>query len=552
MNSRPKQSFVYGAIILVVANAIGKILGAFYKIPLANLLGSTGMAYYNAAYNIYSWIFVISTAGLPVAISKLVSESYALGKTGEVKQIKKIAFFTFISIGILGTAILFIGAQSFANMVNSPKSAISVMAIAPAMLFVCVMSAYRGYYQGLQNMYPTAVSEIVISGAKLFIGFSAAYYISNLILTQPMNGEYPFGFSAKFLGLSLKELALPLSELTYKFKDIFSSAGAIMGVTAGTAISMIYLIFYNIFSKDTLTKQSSHIKNKSNIEIFKNMLKIAIPITLGASVISLTNLLDLVSVMNRLTESGFTVDEANWLYGNYSGFAVPLFNFPPSLIFMIGISIIPALSSAFAVKDMYKINSTIESALRITAMLAFPSAAGLSVLSGPILNLLFFTKPEDAKTAAPLLGILAIAVFFVCITSVTNAVLQSMGYVNIPVFSMLIGGLIKLISNFILVAIPKINIYGAPISTNLCYAVIAAINLCYIAKKTDIISSFGRIFSKPLTSTLAMSFTAAVTYFILAPKTGSRFATLLSISIGIFIYAVSLIFSKGIYKEDIT
>lgn len=545
MVEKQNKSFVYGAMILTLANIVSKIFGAVFKIPLGNLIGAQGMGYFNAAYNIYAWFFVIATAGLPVALSKIISESYALGDLGQVARVRKIAMKTFLTLGVLSTAVLWFSARSLATMVGNPNAMLCIIAVAPTIMFVCIISAYRGYYQGMQNMVPSGISEVIISIGKLVFGYALAYYMIkygyDIIVSS-----YP-----TLLGVDLKAF----DEITGKI--ILGSAGAIFGVTMGTMISALFFIVTDWFTKKQeikpLARKSGSISDRG---LLKRLIKISLPITLGASVMSITNLLDLATIMKRLTMSaGFTTEQANLMYGNYSGFAVPLFNFPPTLIFTIGVSIIPVISAAFALKDTDQIKDTIESALRITTMLALPAAIGLSILASPILTMLYPMQPSEAAIAAPLLKVLALSIFFVCITSVTNAILQAMGHTYIPVVTMIIGGIIKVFANNLLIGMPEINISGAPISTILCYSFIAVANIVVIINKVKLFDRLSSIFIKPFIATLGMSVITALSYSLCAKYLLGKIhiSLIVAICIGIsgIIYTFLTIIFKGFYKKDI-
>ncbi|NLY42882.1 MAG: polysaccharide biosynthesis protein [Clostridiaceae bacterium] len=510
-----KQTFLQGTLTLVLANAIVKIIGAVFKIPLTYLIGPDGMGIYGAAYEIYKWLFIIATAGLPIAVSKMVSESMACDNREEAHRIFKVAFGLLSVIGIVGTSILFFGAKFFADSFGNSRAYLAVMAMSPSLFFVALMSAYRGYFQGLQNMVPTAISEVVEALGKLVIGYLLAY------LWVPKGIEY-------------------------------AAAGAILGVSTGSflgaAILFIIHRFYrskNVGRRKTATVHTSRYRTGS--DILRYLIKIAVPITLGASVFSLTSVIDAAMIMNRLQSIGYGEREASTLYGYLSQYAVTMFNLPPTLIVAMGISIVPAISSAFAVKDMRLAKKTTESALRITLLFSLPCAIGLSVLSGPILQLVY----RDTG-AEKLLNILGIAVIFVSLVLVTNAILQATGRVFIPVRNMLIGGIIKVIVNYFVVGIDYINIKGAPLGTNICYFVIAMLNLISVKKYTRAEYKFMDFVFKPVIAVASMVIAVVFTYDKLMLGTQSNsIATLGAIVIGALMYGLMLIAIGGIRKEDI-
>ncbi|WHH56946.1 polysaccharide biosynthesis protein [Petroclostridium sp. X23] len=407
MKYSQQKTFLQGVMVLTVAHVMVKIIGATFKIPLTYIVGPEGYGIFITAYSIYSWAFVIATAGLPVAISKLVSESVAVNNYKQAHKIFNIAFYLLSTIGIVGTIILFFGAGFLTNIIGNPSAYLSVIAISPALLFVSLMSVYRGYFQGMQNMMPTAISEVVEALGKLIIGYLLAY----LWLIKGVE---------------------------------YASAGATLGVSVGTLLGAVILYGVYRFSQKKLSKvkQYSHnIKVKSTRQIFVQLVKISIPITLGASVLTLTNAIDLITIMNRLVSIGFSYQEANELYG-YLGYAVNLFNFPPTMVSALAISVVPAVARALTVQNYRLARKTTESTIRIALLFALPAGMGLSLLSEPILQLVYqSTKPTQ------LLALMGIASIFVCLVLVTSAILQSTGKVMIPVRNMFIGGVVKIMTN---------------------------------------------------------------------------------------------------------
>lgn len=521
MNRLKKQTFLQGAMILIIANALVKIIGALFKIPLANLIGPDGMGIFNTAYIMYTWMFVVATAGLPTAVSKMVSESIARNNRQEAHKIFNVAFYLLTVIGIVGMVALFLGAKLFADTLGNSRAYLAIMAASPALLFVGLMSAYRGYFQGLQNMIPTAISEVAEALGKLIIGYTLAYIWMNRGI------EY-------------------------------ASAGAVLGVTTGTFLGAIALYLIYQFSQKDIQKEveqfrNNRINSRTGREILSEIIQIAVPITIGASVFTLTSVIDMAMIMNRLKSIGFPEVEASTLYGYLSGFAVPLFNLPPTLIVALSISIVPAISSAFAVNDVKKAKVTTESALRITLLFALPAAVGLSMLSGPILELVFRdAAPETIYHSASLLNILGVAVLFVSLVLLTNAILQAAGKVMIPVRNMLIGGVVKVVTNYILVGNPDLNINGAPIGTNLCYIIIVVLNLISVKKMTKARYKITDFLIKPVIAAGAMAISVIFTYNRLIVITQSNdLAALSAITVGALIYGLMLLAIGAVKKEDI-
>lgn len=509
-----KQSYLKGAVILVAANALVKVIGALFKIPLANIIQEEGMAIFSTAYNLYACMFVIATAGLPVAVSKMVSASLAKRNYAETQKIFKAALALLTLIGLAGMLVLMLGARLFSvYAVKSPSSYLSIIAISPAIFFVALLSAFRGYFQGHSDMLPTAMSEVAEALGKLIIGLLLAYLLM------------PSGV-------------------------VNAAAGAVLGVTAGTffaclIMAVTYFVRRGRMTPDGLTAQYTARTTK---QIFLELAKVAIPITIGAAVSSLTNIIDVVMIRQRLQTISVTQEIYNTLtefyglasseviignlmkikpseilYGAYSGFAIPLFNLPPTIVMSLSMSVVPFISGAFATHKQAEVKSLSESTLRITMLFAMPCAVGLSVLSQPILSVIY----NNAR-AASMLSILGYAVIFVSLVSVSTAMLQATGHVMIPVRNMAIGGVVKIATNYTLIAIPALNIGGAPISTNLCYLVIAVLNILSVRKimKTEL--SFSGFVLRPVAAAGVMGVGAYGAYQLAA-----RFLQLPSLSLSL-------------------
>ena len=509
-----------GALVLMVAGFLVKVIGAVFKLPLYNIIGGQANAYFTVAYDIYTWMYILTTSGLPVAISRMVSESNAEGRFDNSERILHVAFTSFFVLGIAGSAVLWFGADALAGLMNNPNAAVAIKVIAPAIMFEIIMSSYRGYFQGYQTMTPTAVSQIIVALAKLGGGIVVARYI---------------------LTLGLPEAILrPML-----------AAGAISGVTLGTVLGSVYLVarrkaapaaFDNITSSDVLEPKN---------DILRRLIKITVPIAIGSSVMSVTNLVDTSVVLDRLLAAGLTQAAAESLFGAYSGMARTLFNLPTALIIPIGISVVPALATKFSVGDKGTSSGILGSSLRLAIMMALPAGLGLSFMSRPILDLLFPAQPQDAAIVAPLLSILGVAVTFVCLVSVTNSILQAIGEERVPVATILAGGVVKVATTYNLVGRPDINIYGAPIGTNVCYCLIMVLNLYFIKKKLGSLPNITLFAGKILGASLISCAGARMLYEFAKAAISGRLATVLGIAFAAIVYLVIVLVTKALRKEDV-
>ena len=445
-----RPSFLSGAGILTLSALTVKVIGLFYRIPLLNLLGTEGMGYFNTAYELYALFCVISTAGLPVAMSVLISALEAEGRVTDGKRVFRVSLALFAAVGCVGMLLLWGLSSPFASLLGSPLSAACMRAISPTVFFICLSSAFRGYFQGRRQMLPTALSQVMEACGKLFLGLA-------------------------FAGLALdRGKSLPTA-----------AAYAVMGLTVGTALSVLYLYIHKRMSdRRTVNIPAMQEENSSSLSVLRRLLAIAVPVTLSAGLISLTKCIDLALILRRLQDVGYTSSEATSLYGCYSTLVLPVFNILPSLTTSVALSATPALSAALqkGKEGLSELQKTASSALGIILTLSLPAALGLSVFAEDILSLLFRGQPTAVAQASPWLSCLGLSVPAACLITVTGAMLQAAGKAQKPIISMLCGVTVKIIVAFVLLGREGWGMAGAPVSSLLCDAVILICNLIFIRK----------------------------------------------------------------------
>ncbi len=564
MPVRRNQSFLHGALILTMATVLVKIIGAVFKIPLTMVLGAEGAAHFYTAYDIFNPISAIAIAGLPVAVSKMISESVAQGRYRDVRRIRRLSLLLFLITGTIGFLVSFVFAKPFAALVGNPAGEYAIMAIAPAVLFLCIMSSYRGYYEGLRNMYPTAISQVVEALAKLVLGLGLAFWVEKLGLESYEKTGRVFFVAVNTLE-EAKTAVLP-----------FAAMGAVLGVTLSTLFGCLYLSITHARHGDGLTKEElAYSPNaRSRKELVKGLIRVAIPVCIGALVVSLTATIDLASVMNRLSIAvqndaqtiltqyrGMLPDDMTlerlpaYLFGTYKGLPITIFHLVPSITTAFGVSVLPAVSAAWARRDSSGIKRNVESSLRVTSLIAMPSGLGMMALAGPILSLLYNFSGNgmagEVAISTPLLSFMGISVVFVAIASPVNAILQAVGRADLPVKFMSIGALLKLAANYLLVAVPKINIMGAPVGTFLCYLFIVVASVVAVCKCTGTILDFKSVFLKPLFAGLMCAGAAYASNGLLLIRLDSRLSTVISILIAGLVYVIVLILIRGISADDV-
>ena len=516
MSDSKKQNYLHGAAILTFGVVIIKILGAIYKIPMGNILGDEGFGYFNTAYNVYNVLLTIATAGFPVALARMISAANALGRPAQAKRTMSVALVTFAALGLIGSILMAVFPTELAVFMELPEASQSIAAVAPSVFLCCLLATYRGYCQGHGNMKPTMVGQVLEVLAKVVVGISLS-----VILTQ--QGK-----------------SLPIA-----------SAGAIFGVAVGSAVALVYMIIYKKKNYPDLSESYTDTPD-SSFSIFKEILRIGIPITLGASVMSVFTLIDNKLVLYQLQNAaGFSYDEAKILNGVYAK-AMTLYNLPAAFITPLTISVVPSIAALAAGKKHAECCEVGESSIRISAIIAMPMGIGLAVLSYPIMNILY---PDSHESGAQLLMYMGLASIFVCLTLISNAVLQAHGNEKYPVISMIAGGLVKIGVNWVLVGQPEINIVGAPIGTLSCYVVMCVLNYIFMCRCMEVRPSVKRMLLRPAISSLIMGAAAWGVYGIAARFLGEGWlrmalAMVCGVGVAVVVYLVLIIVTRAVTMDD--
>ena len=505
MKNQNKNTMTYGVVVLTAANLLVKVIGLVFKIPIQGLIHDEGMGYFNVAYTIYSWLYLLSTAGLPVALSVMISGERAKGELGNTNTVFKTALSVFSVIGIAGSLFMMIFARDIANFVEVKDAYLCMLAISPTLFFICISSAVRGYFQGLGIMTVTAVSQIIESAGKMTFGLLFASY--SVAKGHPM---------------------------------YVTAAFAISGVTFGTLASMIYCFI----SKAVLSPKTKMKANIGKGTVLKKLVSIALPITLSSSVMGLINVVDTVISSARLQDIGYTALQATEIYGNYTTLAVSLFNMPTVFVYPIAYAIVPKLTEMLTIGKNGK--DLITSSLKTTSVISLPCAVGLGVLSFPILDLIF---PENsAVLASPMLTMLAPSVFFCAILGITNSILQASGNEKLPIISMVVGIAVKFVSSYLFIGIDVIGRFGIPLGTCLCYLSAITLNFTFMCRKTKVVPSMMKIFVKPA---LCAALCGVVAYAVNGIMPNVSFAVFVPILAAVLVYVLSIFKSGTVNKDDI-
>jgi stage V sporulation protein B len=510
-----KQSFIKGAAILAIAGIISKALGAIYRIPLGRIIGSEGMAYYQTAYELYILMLTISAYSIPIAISKLVSEKIELGRRDEAHKTFKVALAMIGFLGITLSGLLFFNAQGFVTTVKNPGAYLAVLCVAPAIFTVSLSGAFRGYFQGMQNMTPSGLSQVTEQLARVIFGFILAIAF------------LPLGYEA-------------------------AAGGAVFGTTIGGLASFLTLIWIYRKSRREIkagVDSVGRMKMESAFKIAKRIIVFSVPITVGGSIMPVMTVIDTFIVMDRLQSAGFSLETATSLLGQLKGMAGAFINVPQVFTIALAASLVPAISESIARNDFGSAARKSELAIRLSLIIGLPAAFGLFVLADPIMKLMY---PAEPATLGMVLRYLSMAVIFLTLVQTMTGILQGMGRERIPVINLVIGALVKVVVSYTLTSVPFINIRGAAIGTVSGYAASAILNMSAIIKHQRSNIRIANIVLKPAIATGAMAAAAYGGYRFIFEATGrNSVATLTAIAFAALVYAVVLILIKGIAKEEL-
>lgn len=525
-----KKTFIGGAAILAAAGIIVKILGFAFRIPLGRMIHAGGMGDYAPAYDVYAFILIIATAGIPVAISKMVSERYAVAKYKEAALVFRVSRKIMWGIGIIGFLVLFFASDHIAGLIKIESSALAIKAISPALLFAPLMSSYRGYFQGMQDMQPTAVSQIVEQFFRVAVGLMAAYCLYNGVILNSLNSTSDISDLAQAKG----------------------AAGACFGAAAGAFFGLLVMLIIYHMQKPDIERRIASDETEASIGtrlIVRQIIAISAPITIAACIMPLVNLADVAIVMRRLSDAGFTYAVSKSMFGELTSFAAPIMGFPQILVQAIVVSLVPLISATNKTGSKKELHENINSGYKVSMAITLPCSAGMFILAEPVLIMFF---GQQVSNAVPCLKIYAAAFVFLSITSITTAMLQGLGKQNIPVINLFIGIIIKIIVTWFSSGIYSINVKGAAIGTMCAYITSAFLDVWALKKLTRVKICIRDVFAKPLAASLIMGAVVTGVYCLLLKLIGRMsIAALASILAGVAFYAVALVKGKVLGKEEI-
>ncbi len=531
-----KQGLLVSSFVLMLSVVVSRIAGLIFKIPLTNVLGGTGMGYFQSAYTVFTPIYSICAVSLPPAISALVAENSAFNRYRNIRNIKKTALIVFSVISLILMLVPMVFSGLIARRIIGNENAMySIAAISPSIFLGTVTAVYRGYFEGLKNMTPTAVSQMVEAVARVVCGLGFSFLAVNR------------------LG-GINDYTLP-----------FIAAAAVLGVTCADLAGLIYIVLRYKIGGDGISRlmlDSDPCKERKRTAL-KQLVILMIPMALASLVSSLMNAVDLSTIMlciksslrkmpelyaekySGIIASGVSLDELpNFLYGSFTGLALTVFSLAPSLCSVFGKSSLPIISEAFAKKDLKTVKKETRRVFAIISLISMPAGFGLSVMAKEVLTVLFHSRANEIAVSAFPLAIISLGTPLLAIGGAVFSMLQAVGKQDVPVKITLIASVIKLGLNMVLVPVPSLGIAGAAISTLVSYALICIMSVRVLFKEIDmsvkaivtsILTMVGGIISS-LTAYVCMKVLKETVYFM----NRHLLITVISIANAVIIYIVLL------------
>lgn len=545
-----------GSMVLV------KIMGMIYKILLSNMYGGVGTGLFNSAYALYNPLFTLSTAGFPIAISRMVSESITKKRFRDVKQIHRLSVPIFVVAGCVCFLAMVLGSFIYVKIINADNAIFALLCLSPTIFFGCLMSIYRGYFEGMRNMVPTAVSEIIEAVCKLFLGFTASFVTMNLCLEQYTNTGYVLGIKCSSMA-EAESAAIPVS-----------IGAAITGISLGSLFGFIFLFIRYRRGGDGITKEE--LRNspppRKNTAIIRTMVKTAIPIGLGSIVMSLADMIDSTLVQRRIYNIMETNPQAllnvygslipddiyysgethTYLYGCY-GIALTLMMLVTAVTQVFGTTALPSVTAAWTSGNKLQLKKSMETVIRVTTLVTIPSGIGMSVLSEPLMSLIYSgsSVANEVEISSKVLTVMGISVIFIATSTPLCSMLQAVGRMDVPLKLYTVGMIMKIIVNYILVGIPEINIQGANVGSLVCYGFVTVMAMFILCRETKIIPNFVSILIKPLLAAIICGVAAYASEILFDMIFRQSIATCLAVVTAVVVYIIFLFVFKAIKREDI-
>lgn len=544
-----KQGFVLGSAILIATVFITKVIGIIYRVPLAHLLGGSGMAYFSSAHSAFMPVYALAVSGITPAIAKLVSQYVALGRYRDAVRLRHCSLTFFLFTSLAATGILIILSKAICiHVVNEPLSRLSLVAIAPCIAIGAVTAVERGYAEGLRNMVPTAISEIIEAVIKLTSGL----LLANMTRTRAMESFYNNG---TVFGTSCKTAEEAISVVLP-----YVAAASVLGITIANLIAYIYTYLSARLCKSEITPELLAFDKiiTPKPELLRSVLRLSMPFALAALVSTISGVIDLITINHCLEEAcekgldsslfgGIALNKGerleSFIYGSYSGLALTVFGIIPSLTAMLGKSALPLVSTACARNDMAQLRKSVSAIVFPTLFVSIPCGLGISIFSEEILRFLFSGRALEIEVSWRALCVLGLASIPISLVSPLFSVLQASGKSSAPIKITVIGSITKLILNCVLITKPNINITGAAVATLTSYSVMLLLCLFSLREVCGKGYLFNRQTVKLVFASILCCEGAYLMYSLLANYLSMRFSLSLAVlfSVNIYIYSIDIL-----------
>lgn len=539
--AKQTKSIIGGMTVLGVTGIICKLIGVLFSVPLTWIIGADGLAVYQAVFPTYNLLLTISSAGLPVAVSRMVSQCLARDDPKGARRVFRIALWLLTALGCLCTILMLACNGLLVHRVGLPESAAGFRVIAPCVAIVCMMSAFRGFMQGQQNMTPTATSQLIEQIGKVLISLPLAW----IGFRQGMDAGQSQAALAGIVGEEANALAAELAAAR-------GATGALLGTTLVEALALGYMIFLYFHKQASFNElyQARHTQTLSNQHTAERLMRISVPITISACIVPLAQFVDSAMLVNRMVDSGLALEQARPLYGLFSGVVIRLINVPTALALAVSMSLVPAISACKATGDEKGMARQANLGLRFAFLIGFPCSIGMSLLAEPLIRFFYqgTLSAQNIQDAASLLTVSALTVVLFTVVQATSAILQGLGKQRIPMYTLVAGVGCKILLNYILVGTPGINIHGGPIASIVCYSVSMVPNLIMCTRYAHMKFDWKGWLALPGLATAAMG---VVVWLMRTLLPTNRVLTLVEIAVGIVVYLAAALALGALRKEDL-
>lgn len=512
--AKATKSIIGGMTVLGVTGIVCKLVGVLFSVPLTMLLGADGLGVFQSVFPTYNLLLTVSSAGLPVAISRMVSHCLAKDDPRNAHRVFKTALWLLLALGCFCSLLMLVGSGTLTRIVHSEQTLAGFHVIAPCVALVCMLSAFRGFVQGQQNMVPTAISQLIEQVGKVFI-------------------------------------SLPLAALGARYSVAYGAAGALLGITIVEALALLYMIirYFRHRSAFAAIPQLSQEPPIPGRTLARRLMRISVPITISACIVPLAQFVDSAMLVDRMMAAGLPHAQAQPLYGLFSGTVIRLINVPTALALAVSMSLMPAISAAKALDDYDTIARNSDQGLRFAFLIGFPCSIGMSVLAKPLLAFFYVEtlSAEHLQVASELLSVSSLTVVLFTVVQATSSILQGLHNQRIPMYTLIAGVGCKIALNYILVGIPGVDIHGAPIASIVCYAVSMVPNLFYVVKYGKMRFNWMGWVVRPAAATACMG---VIVYLLRTLLPVTRLCTLLEIAVGVAVYVTAALLLKAVSPED--